>query len=463
VNNSNILLVPENYTTIEAAVNSAVTGDIILVNSGIYSPAGGRLIINKSITIEAEPSLSQMPIIKTNCNSWTNCAIQIDAPNVVIRGIEIDNSAAGNQVGYIVGDWGSPSDGWIIDDCSIHDGDNAIRVVGNNVTIENCNLYNTSSDLINCEYGNCFGLQVINNFLHSENPLSSGKPAGITYSCSNQPGADVNIAYNYCCNCRTFIDFQNSTDSLAPLNKINVFHNTVDFGMSKLPAIITNTTPGQLMSIAWWSDTGNWNGPNFDIKDNIFSRQKWYEIVDTDSLLRGTITLNNNLFYAWYLCNSYQPEDIGWPEIAGAVGWYNMGVNTFNTKGNLQADPMYQASGSSPASYYALNKKSPALGTATDGLNIGAWQNANSNIIIKNVSPGKSKPGSVVTITGSGFKPPLTVYFGTQSASISGSVKSQMFKCVVPAGYKEGDMVDVTIKTLSGKTVLYNAFMYTDS
>ncbi len=451
------LLVPSEYNTIEGAIAAASDGDSIIVSLGTYTPEGGQLVIDKAITLEAESSLDKKPIIKTNFNGWTQCAIQIAADNVTLAGFEIDNSAAGNLSGYIVGDYNDKKNGWTVKYCDIHDGRNAIRVMGDNVTIEYCNLYNTSSDLINGEYGNCFGLTVKYNQLHSENPTSGGKPAGVTYSCSSTSGDDVEISYNYCWASRTFVDFQNNGSSLAPSNKIKVIHNTVDSGMEKTPEY---STKGQAMSIAWWADQGNWNGPNFVIKDNIFSRQRWYQVVDTDKLLKGQITLTNNLFWLWYQDDSEAPYTHEWPSKNGAVGWQDMGAgNEFIVEKGITTDPKYKASDKVANLYYALQNDSPAMGTASDGTNIGAWQGVSVDPVVKKVSPGSGSPGKTVTITGSAFTGVQTVLFGKKEAEITDKSKDNIIKAIVPEG-PLGKEVDITVITPQGSGVLPDGFRY---
>jgi hypothetical protein len=363
--------------TIEAGISAVDVGGTVQVAAGNYTPAGGRLVINKTCTIQAEPGLAARPKINTSHSGWTNCAIQIAADGVVLEGLEVDNSAAGLLVGYIVGDYDNARNGWTVRDCDIHNGRNAIRVVGNNVTIEGNNLHQTRSDLINCEYGDCFGLKVRHNWLHSHHSDLGGKPAGLTYRCSSEPGADVEITYNYVWACRTFIDFE-SSGGLAPANHILVAHNTVDWWIGDLPDPIQGGENAQQMSIAWWTDSGNWNGPNFEIRDNLFTRQKWYAVVDTDSRLSGQIVLQNNQFWqtylvdAWYPTHAYPNE---WPGPRGAVGWGNMGSgNEFVMQGSIVADPLYAATGTAPDLYYGLRSGSPARKAATDGTNIGAWQ-----------------------------------------------------------------------------------------
>jgi len=375
------ITVPGDHATIEAAIAAAAPGDTVSVAAGTYTPAGGRLIINKSITVQAEPGSVTRPLILTNCASWTSCAIQIAADNVVFDGFEVDNSAAkANTLGfYIVGDYGGAKNGWTIRNCDIHNGRNCIRPIGNNVTIEYNNLHETESDLINAEYGACYGLTVRYNWLHSHHSDLGGKPAGITYSCSTTapPDSDVEISYNYCWATRTFVDFQNF-GGLSPANTIVVAHNTVDYWIGDLPTPVVGTENAQQMSVAWWAGSGNWNAPRFVIRDNLFTRQKWYAIVDTDSFLLGQVLLQRNMYWQWYLNDSWYPGYAypnEWPGPRGAVGWDNMGTgNEFVDLNGLTGDPLYAATGVTPDEYYALRAGSPAYFAATDGTNIGAWQ-----------------------------------------------------------------------------------------
>jgi hypothetical protein len=389
----NVILESQQYSVvycgIQAAIDDAVTGDTIYVAAGDYTPAAGRIFINKSLTLAAHPSLGisgphpqNRPVIQTNSTTWTGCGVQIAANDVILDGFEIENSSAGTRVFYIVGDWNSPCDGWTVRNCDIHDGRNGIRIMGDMVTIEHNNIHQTHSDLINCEYGTCYGLVVRHNWLHSHYPADGGKPAGITYNCSEtSPGswADVTISYNYCWASRTFVDFQNN-GGLSPANVILVNHNTVDWWIGDLPDPLQASDQAQLMSIAWWSDTGNWNAANFDIRDNLFTRQKWYNIVDTDLLLSGVVSVRNCLFHMWYLLDDYYPAYAypnEWPGPRGAVGWDDMGSgNEFVMIDCIHGqDPLYTFSGTYPDDYYALSgPESPAYQAATDNTNIGAWQ-----------------------------------------------------------------------------------------
>jgi len=355
----------KSYTTIQAAIDVAGTGDIINVAAGTYTPSTGRLIINKEITLQADPSLNiqgpgpmNRPKIAMNYFSWTSCAIQIGADNVVFDGFEVDNGGW-DSGGYIVGDYNSPKNGWTVRNCEIHGGRMGIRLVGDNVAIEGNNIYETRGDCIDAEYGNCLGLKVTHNWLHSHHTDSGKKPAGLTYHCSVENGNDVEITYNYCWACRTFVDFESDGSNSCPLNyNIVVAHNTVDWWIGDLPDTPASSDIAQQMSLAWWASGGAWNAPKFEIRDNLFTRQKWYAVVDTDLFLQGQLMLQNNMFWQWYLADSWYPDykcPNEWPSARGAVGWDDMGVgNEFVMNGCITGDPLYAATDTTPDEYYAL-------------------------------------------------------------------------------------------------------------
>lgn len=377
------------YCAIEDAVADAAAGDVIHVDQGNYTPAGGRIIIDKSLTLAAHPSLGisgphpqNRPVIHTNSTTWNGCGIQIAADNIIIDGFEVENSAAGAYAFYIVGDYNVARSGWIVRNCDIHDGRNGIRVMGNQVTIEYNNIHETQSDQVNGEYGACYGLTVRYNWLHSHHSNLGGKPAGVTYNCSSTtPGAwaDVDISYNYCWANRTFVDFQHN-GGLAPANTIRVTHNTVDWWIGDLPDPPQSSDLAQQMSLAWWTSAGSWNGPQFELRDNLFTRQKWYAVVDTDEFMAGQITIDHTLFWQWYLLDEWYPGYAytnEWPAARGAVGWEDMGPgNEFVMTGCVHDQaPGYAGIGTLPDEYYALSgPDSPAYQTASDGTNIGAWQ-----------------------------------------------------------------------------------------
>jgi len=375
------------YPTIQAAIAASSNGDIIEVDAGTYTIASGtQLNINKQITLRAKAGLSAKPIITTQYASWTGCAVQISANNVVIDGFEITSSYGITQnPNDLVGDYYTSSNNWTVKNCDIHQGYRGIMACGNNITIQGNEIHETRSDCIDCEYGLCGGLKVTQNWLHSEHTdlLPNAKPAGITYNCDATTSGDVEISCNYCNSCRTFVDFQHNGGT-APANKIVIMHNTIDWNLTVLPSSpIPSSTIAQLMGIAFWTGTsGNWwDASKIDIRDNIFSRLKYYAIVNTSGpggLFAGSLNIRNNLFFQWYLVDAYYPSQAytyEWPATRGAVAWWypDDAVPTF-TSDIVYKNPLFKATGTTAGTYYSLLSGSPAFKAASDGTNIGAWQ-----------------------------------------------------------------------------------------
>ena len=384
---------------IPSGITASADGDIIEVNAGTYALGAVQLNINKSVSIKAKAGLSSKPKITTSYTSYSFCAVRIAANNVVFDGFEIDGSSAfttfpSSTSCYLIGDYNSGSnvgyDGWAVRNCYLHNGREGLRLSSdNNVTIEANEIAQTVKHCIDCGNGICYGLKVRTNWLHSEQYAFGAKPAGIYYFCDHPAGNNVEFSYNYCTACRTFCDFAKTANGDAPSNDILIMHNTVDWKLAPLTSPVLATDNGQMMGIAFWAEDGssgnptqNWNSSHFIIRDNIFSRTKWYAVVATpdnwDPLL-GLLQLQNNLFSQWFLCDAYNvPANTcynQWPGSRGAVGWGNFGSgNGFGFNSDLQADPLYAATGTTADAYYALTTGSPALGTASDGTDIGAWQ-----------------------------------------------------------------------------------------
>jgi parallel beta-helix repeat protein len=84
---SRTIVVPDDYSTIQAAVNAASAGDTVYVKEGTYS---GTIQISKSITLQGASR-------KTVINDWLingKAAILITNNNVTVKGITIDNPSS---------------------------------------------------------------------------------------------------------------------------------------------------------------------------------------------------------------------------------------------------------------------------------------------------------------------------------------------------------------------------------
>ena len=80
------LIVPDDYTTIQEAINDANEGDIVFVRNGTYYET---VVVNKSICLIGEDST---PIISSNNTEYT---IYVSANNVTVNGFEIQNHELG--------------------------------------------------------------------------------------------------------------------------------------------------------------------------------------------------------------------------------------------------------------------------------------------------------------------------------------------------------------------------------
>jgi parallel beta-helix repeat protein len=113
---SKILTVPDDYPTINNAVNQASPGDIILVKPGIYNE---NLLINKSLTLEGQNSAST--IIIGSGGNQTEAVVTLAADQSKIFGFTIESVDYSNVSYYAYG----------------------IVVNGNNCTITRNNIHNS--------------------------------------------------------------------------------------------------------------------------------------------------------------------------------------------------------------------------------------------------------------------------------------------------------------------------------
>ncbi len=98
--NSGVIVVPDDFSTIQEAINSASDGDTVFVKEGIYPVVGLR--INKSISLIGEDSCRSILDGKSETLYLFpsgHKAISIRAPNVLISGFNITNCDDGIYIG----------------------------------------------------------------------------------------------------------------------------------------------------------------------------------------------------------------------------------------------------------------------------------------------------------------------------------------------------------------------------
>jgi hypothetical protein len=189
----NILRVPQDYATIQAAINAAVTGDTVLVSRGTY--AGGLLIEGKSITLASNFINTRDPAdVSQTILSGGSPAINIQATaaGTTVQGFTIQNSS--NALTTYASSMYALDNRFIhcSDSVSFETGGGVVR--GNyfadsgddsidsdhssaDVTIENNTILNSSDDGIEVRLQSYTGPMI--NFVIRNNYISGSREDGI--------------------------------------------------------------------------------------------------------------------------------------------------------------------------------------------------------------------------------------------------------------------------------------------
>jgi parallel beta-helix repeat protein len=87
--------VPGNYATIQAAINNAVAGDTVTVNSGTYKE---NVYVNRAVTLKGVDTGDGMPVVDGNGVA----AISVTANDVTVQGFNVTNVTVSNFAGICV-------------------------------------------------------------------------------------------------------------------------------------------------------------------------------------------------------------------------------------------------------------------------------------------------------------------------------------------------------------------------
>jgi len=179
-----ILTVPDEYSTIQAAVDQASAGDTIFVRSGVYNE---NILIDKPLTLEGENS-SSTTIMGTG-GSNPNAVLILAADNVKISGFTIESLTYSNTTMYAYGIWVEGND------CAITG-----NVIQNSYTGIFCSTQSSTTIIQNTiklsiKNGICFYGGNQNNV--SYNNITGNAVSGIEMDGYSNTISDNNILGNY--------------------------------------------------------------------------------------------------------------------------------------------------------------------------------------------------------------------------------------------------------------------------
>ncbi len=224
-----ILVVPDDYTTIQDAINNASAGDTVFVRAGNYDVNYSGIIIDKSISLIGENN--QDTIIMTRQNFSLSWGIQITARNVTLSGFTI----IGNTNVIVLGE-------------------NSSEVANN---IVNC----TSGVAIDDDGSGIISSNTINS---GEQGIVAGDLGSGTTGIESGVGINTTISNNII---NGFgMGIQVWSDNLRILNN-TITNNSVGLFVTTNPALlqdnnIVNTTAYGLYGTAYINASYNWWGTN---------------------------------------------------------------------------------------------------------------------------------------------------------------------------------------------------------
>jgi len=225
--NAEAMVVPDDYSTIQEAINHANNGDTVLVKSGTYSE---NVTVNKPLVLKGETSVS----------SIINGGITVKASDVAIDSFTLVGPETGNGGGtfsyglQVIGNQHTTTaafisncifNGWVI--AISVDGGNGNKIINNtisntNVGIDICSSDNIiSGNNIQTRYGgiNVAGQYLSNNLIF-RNKISSEVGIGVNWYNSNNQ-----IFENSIRDCTTGIHLGAYPEGYGPCSNNKIFHN----------------------------------------------------------------------------------------------------------------------------------------------------------------------------------------------------------------------------------------------
>jgi hypothetical protein len=384
------LQVPQQYPTIQQALDAAQEGDTVLVSAGSYPEK--LSIATRGITLEGDGSY---PVINPAVSGYYDAAIYYRADDITIRGFEITNSLgatglSGEQCGIWDGAWVLGPSGLTVDDCVFHDIQHGVRSYGPDLTVTDCEFYNlrrsgvhaSGPDSSSGGSNQPLPMTVRGNWFHDWiEYYKEGAAVHVKYR--NRVGE---VSHNYISGMRMGIAYYYG-GPLPGYDEILFTHNTIDMDYDPVVGPVLMTMGFSL----WGTDL---NADAVIIRDNIFANARWYAIYQEGGTIDTSILVDNNLFHEnyWFYWPNYQyPHQWFGDDWRAQAGWYSGDGDEFTFTNNLSAtDPKFELSGSGCEEQWALQSDSPACNAASDGTNIGAWQGACAVGVVLDLRPNNT-------------------------------------------------------------------------
>jgi nitrous oxidase accessory protein NosD len=229
-NSSKTIVVPDDYATISAAVNSASSGDTILVKSGVYYE---NVVITKSLTLIGEDSQTTTVIGTGGVERGQNTVFTLAADQAEISGFTIESLNYSTSSNYATG----------------------ISVEGDGCTITGNNIHNTY-------YGIFCSLQSLTTI--SGNNITSNFKDGIRFC-----GGSLNKIYenNIVGNAKSGIAIEGYSNEIS---KNTIKNNNIGIGVGfSYSLVFGNTLTGNSEAGLYFA------GSNNTICANAISGGKW--------------------------------------------------------------------------------------------------------------------------------------------------------------------------------------------
>lgn len=181
---SKTLIVPDEYLTINAAVNQAVAGDTILVKSGVYD---GNVKINKPLTLEGQNSTDT--VIVGSGGSTPAAVLTLAADNIRVSGFTIESRNYSSTSSYAYGIWVEGNN------CTITGNIVENTYTGIFCSIQSSTTITQNTVKSNIKNGICFYGGSLNTVL--DNTIIGNKASGIEMDGYSNTISKNNIQGNY--------------------------------------------------------------------------------------------------------------------------------------------------------------------------------------------------------------------------------------------------------------------------